>query len=439
MLYNLLGYIVPPIIFRVYFRRIYYSNLNLVPKDKPLILAGNHPNSFLDGVIVGSYLGQPIHFLVRADMFKNALIRWVLRELKVAPVYRIQEGYSNVHKNVETFSGVYEVLRKNEHMIVFSEGICVQEKRLQKLRKGTARMAFGAEETNGLDVHIVPVGLNYTYPSRFRKEIMISFAEPIKIKDFKEMYKANKAKAFIAFNKKLETAIRKEMVIIEDKKNELLIEKLFIIFRNNCLPSFFLWRSDSPERLRLEQSISEKINFLSKNSSSKIKSINKKVKNYFENLDKNKIEDKNFIRPGKFDFIKDFFILFGLPFFIFGYLSNIIPFLLPKYIVDKKVKDPKFYSAILVTIGSILYFIYFPIIMITSWFIGRWLGIFIGILVPIFGYLSLFYIEIFKDRFQFIRFNWLKRKNSLLIENLKDLRREIIRDVEKINYIFTTG
>ena len=68
-------------------------------------------------------------------------------------------------RTLKHFPAIYEVLKKNGNFIMFSEGICVQEKRLQKLRKGTARLAFGAEEKYGLDVHIVPVGINYTYPS----------------------------------------------------------------------------------------------------------------------------------------------------------------------------------------------------------------------------------------------------------------------------------
>ena len=85
-------------------------------------------------------------------MFKRPFARFLLRQLNVAPIYRLEEGLENVHKNLETFMGVYKILKKNGNMVVFSEGICVQEKRLQKLRKGTARMAFGAEEKYGLDI-----------------------------------------------------------------------------------------------------------------------------------------------------------------------------------------------------------------------------------------------------------------------------------------------
>ncbi|MCX6259862.1 MAG: 1-acyl-sn-glycerol-3-phosphate acyltransferase, partial [Bacteroidia bacterium] len=144
MFSRFLKFIVPPFTFRAFFRRIFYSNLKKVPLNKPLLFVGNHQNSFMDGILVGSYLPQPLHFTMRADMFRKPFARFCLRELNVSPVYRIEEGLENVHKNLEAFTSIYEVLKKNGNFIMFSEGICVQEKRLQKLRKGTARLAFGA-------------------------------------------------------------------------------------------------------------------------------------------------------------------------------------------------------------------------------------------------------------------------------------------------------
>ncbi|NMC41052.1 MAG: hypothetical protein GYA43_07755, partial [Bacteroidales bacterium] len=61
--YRFLTLILPPFTFRVFFRRIFYSNLKKVPLDKPLLFAGNHQNSFTDGMLVGAYLTQPINFL----------------------------------------------------------------------------------------------------------------------------------------------------------------------------------------------------------------------------------------------------------------------------------------------------------------------------------------------------------------------------------------
>lgn len=202
MVYRFLQFIIPPFTWRIYYRRIFYSNLKKVPLDKPLLFVGNHQNSFVDGILVGSYLPQPIHFTMRADMFRKRIARFFLRELNVSPVYRMEEGFENVHRNIEAFTEIYDVLKKNGNYIMFSEGICVQEKRLRKLRKGTARLAFGALEQFGLDVNIVPVGINYTYPSKFRKEVMINFHDAFSIKELIDIYKTQPAKALLRFNEK---------------------------------------------------------------------------------------------------------------------------------------------------------------------------------------------------------------------------------------------
>jgi glycerol-3-phosphate O-acyltransferase/dihydroxyacetone phosphate acyltransferase len=264
MFSRLLKYIIPPFTFRVFFRRIFYSNLKRVPLEKPLLFVGNHQNSFLDGILVGSYLPQPLHFLMRADMFRKPFARFCLKELNVAPVYRIEEGLENVHKNLETFSGIYNILKENGNLVVFSEGICVQEKRLQKLRKGTARMAFGAEEKFGIDVHIVPVGINYTYPSKFRKEVMINFHESFSIKELKEIYKTNPAKALLSFNERVDASLRKEVIIIEDPENDWLAEHILIMGRNNFILPLFRWRFDDDKRRMMEKTLCDKINHLGK-------------------------------------------------------------------------------------------------------------------------------------------------------------------------------
>lgn len=59
-------------------------------------------------------------------MFKNSVARFFLQELNVSPVYRFEEGLENVHKNLETFKGIYSILKQNGNYVVFSEGICVQ-------------------------------------------------------------------------------------------------------------------------------------------------------------------------------------------------------------------------------------------------------------------------------------------------------------------------
>jgi 1-acyl-sn-glycerol-3-phosphate acyltransferase len=432
MFSKFLKYIIPPFSFRVFFRRIFYSNLNKVPFEKPLLFVGNHQNSFMDGILVGSYLPQPLHFLMRADMFRKPFARFCLRELNVTPVYRIEEGIKNVHKNLETFTGIYNILKDNGNLVVFSEGICVQEKRLQKLRKGTARMAFGAEEKYGLDVHIVPVGINYTYPSKFRKEVMINFHESFSIKELKDNYKANPAKALIAFNEKVNTSLRKEVIIIEDPENDWLAEHLLIMERNNNLLPLFQWRFDTDDRRMLEKAVCEKINYLSKTSKESFNSLELKVKTYSESLSKNRLRDEYFARKLDYGFLRYFTIVAGFPVFIAGYLSNLIPFIVPKFICDKLIKDPRFYSSVYVSSGTVLYLIYFPVLLVLAEVFFGWTGFFIGLMVPFAGYMVLFYQEIFWERFHFLRYKWKSIQNPKSIERLALQRIDIITDLKNI-------
>jgi glycerol-3-phosphate O-acyltransferase/dihydroxyacetone phosphate acyltransferase len=433
MFSRFLKYILPPFTFRVFFRRIFYSNLKKVPLNKPLLFVGNHQNSFMDGILVGSYLPQPIHFTMRADMFRKSFARFCLHELNVAPVYRIEEGLENVLKNLDTFTDIYDILKKNGNFIMFSEGICVQEKRLQNLRKGTARLAFGAEEKYGLDVHIVPVGINYTYPAKFRKEVMINFHDPFSIKELKDLYKEHPAKALLAFNEKCAAGLRKEVIIIEDPANDWLAEKLFIITRNNLILPFFKWRFDSDDRRMLEKSVSEKINYLSNISQETIASLKQKVKEYTDLLDSNHLTDENVARKLDWGWLRYFTIIAGLPLFIAGYISNLLPFIIPRSICNKLIKDLRFFSSLYISSGTLLYLIYFPVILILAAVFAGWIGLLLGLFVPVTGYLVLFYQEIVKERFNRMRYWWKSVINKPLIDEITTRRLEIQKIVDNIS------
>ena len=432
MFSRFLKFIVPPFTFRAFFRRIFYSNLKKVPLNKPLLFVGNHQNSFMDGILVGSYLPQPLHFTMRADMFRKPFARFCLRELNVSPIYRLEEGLENVHKNLEAFSSIYEVLKKNGNFIMFSEGICVQEKRLQKLRKGTARLAFGAEQKFGLDVHIVPVGINYTYPSRFRKEVMINFHDSFSINELKEAYKEHPAKALIAFNEKCDISLKKEVIIIEDPKNDWLAEQLLKMERHNMILPFFRWRFDTDDRRQAEKRVSEKINQLSRTSPADLESLSKKVENYVNLLAKTRLRDENVARKLDWGLLRYFALIAGLPLFVAGLISNLIPFVIPKFICDKFIKDPRFYSSVYISSGTVLYLIYFPVILILAAIFAGWTGFLLVLLVPLAGYFVLFYQEIFWERMRTLRFNMKKTSNPDLIKSLTSQRKEILGELDKI-------
>jgi 1-acyl-sn-glycerol-3-phosphate acyltransferase len=153
----------------------------MLKQKGPLLLACNHPNSFLDALILGSFFRRPVHFLARGDAFKNAVVKKILDRLNVIPIYRLSEGKEHLALNDHTFGKCAQVLKEGGIVLIFSEGLCLNQWKLRALKKGTARIAISAWQHPGICdyLKVVPVAFNYSTFTRFRKNVVIVFGEPL--------------------------------------------------------------------------------------------------------------------------------------------------------------------------------------------------------------------------------------------------------------------
>lgn len=84
----------------------------------------------------------------------------------------------------EVYAQVFEHLSHGNCIGVFSEGGSHDRPDLLPLKAGVALMALGAmDSTPGLNVKIVPVGMNYFHAHKFRSRALLEFGEPIEIDD----------------------------------------------------------------------------------------------------------------------------------------------------------------------------------------------------------------------------------------------------------------
>ena len=159
---------------RIFCRKMIINNRTLLKEKGPLILACNHPNSFLDAVILDVLFQQPIWSLTRGDAFINKPVNKILTTLKMLPVYRPSEGVENLSENYKTFDACIDIFRNGGIVLIFSEGLCENEWHLRSLKKGTARLAIKCQDEN-IPLKILPVGINYSSYRRFGKNIFINF------------------------------------------------------------------------------------------------------------------------------------------------------------------------------------------------------------------------------------------------------------------------
>ena len=240
---------------RIHFKRIFIQSLQHVPRKGAAILACNHPNSFLDAIVVALTLKRDIHFLVRSDVFRKPLAAAILKRLNMIPIYRLEEGAENLERNKGTFELCNSILDKGGIILIFSEGNCVVEKRLRALRKGTARIWLGAMEQRKWEnpIPVIPVGINYTHPYYFRGELMLNFGKACEFGNLETVWQQEPAKAIRLFNEVLYGGMQRELLIIPDHAADEGAEVLLDFCRSEVrYPLVKVWYKE-PHRFKKEK------------------------------------------------------------------------------------------------------------------------------------------------------------------------------------------
>lgn len=150
-------------------------------KKGPLLLVANHPNSFLDAIIIAAHFDQPVHFLARGDAFRKPWHRTLLSLLHMVPIYRLSEGRENLHLNEYAFERSQQLLREGQIVLIFIEGICLNTHQLQPFKKGAARIALTAVKEK-IALGIMPIGISYDNFSAIGKSVRIETASNIDAK-----------------------------------------------------------------------------------------------------------------------------------------------------------------------------------------------------------------------------------------------------------------
>jgi hypothetical protein len=141
--------------------KIHLKNKQLFTTKGPLLIIANHPNSFLDALIIGSYYHRRVYFLARGDAFKKPIHRFILESLNMIPVYRLREGKAYLHLNAYAFNKSIDLLSKGYAVLVFIEGICINSNELQPFKKGTARILEGIQKLNiQPKIHLTGIAYN---------------------------------------------------------------------------------------------------------------------------------------------------------------------------------------------------------------------------------------------------------------------------------------
>ena len=261
MLYSILKVIVR-LAAKIFCRKIIINKPELLNEKGPMILACSHPNSFLDAVLMDILFEQPIWSLTRGDAFLNKRITNLFYKLKMLPVYRPSEGVENLSENYKTFDSCIELFKRDQIVLIFSEGLCVNEWHLRSLKKGTARLAYKCQQEN-IPLKILPVGINYSSFKRFGKNLFVNLGNIFTANDLDK--NLSDGVWYQVFNNRLQQELRPLVYEIEKedkaKQKELLkikiplFKKIFL-----AIPAAIGWLVHAPFYLPIKYWVHKKYN-----------------------------------------------------------------------------------------------------------------------------------------------------------------------------------
>jgi len=422
----------------LFYKQVHVTGLENIPENEAIIFVGNHQNAIMDAMaVICAKNWQPV-FLTRSDVFTNPIIMKILLTHKLLPVYRIRDGKESLKKNEEIFQKNVDILKNKKILGLFPEANHEGKRKLRTIHKGISRIAFQAEEDSDfkLNLHIVPFGVNYSNYFNFRSILLLNFGKPFQIADLKQEFIENPNAAHNEVRQRVADGIKPLIINIENDKFYNLYDNLREIYDFTMLKRLNLQKNNFQYKFIADKKLISALDSYDEENLLEMEELNKKVEEYTNGLNKNKLKDSLFEKPKSWLklILRFVFKLVTFPLFLYGEINNFIPFNFPK-LITRKLKDKNFISSITFSVWLFIYPFYYLILFVLAWvFVDivwfKWVYL---LTLPFTGHFAYWYIKTTLKDFQVLRY-YLNSDSDKII-TLQKMRNEIISKVDEIlNY-----
>jgi glycerol-3-phosphate O-acyltransferase/dihydroxyacetone phosphate acyltransferase len=356
--------------------RIFYRKTVVVGRDRlstkgPLILLSNHPSTVMDPFNVVARSKREVYFLANASLFKHPLASWILSTLYCIRVERNQDVDGRPLRNEKAFAHSIRFLADQGCLYVAPEGTSEVERRLRKVKTGTARIALAAEAAHGfqLGVQVLPVGLNYSDPTAFRSNVVVEAGELIRVADFKDLYEQDEWEGVRALTIAIRDGLREKIVHTENEEEDSALRAMEGVAETQ----FPVRLQHRPARSR---GLLEHLRHNPTQQSD--------LRTYDQFLSRNVVSDEAVagqpIKKGRW-----WLFLWGLPLAVFGLINHLLPCGIPWLLNDRLNRWPC-YDATYKYVSGLVIFPLFYILQIKwifNWTSWGWVYLF---LLPLSGW-----------------------------------------------------
>jgi 1-acyl-sn-glycerol-3-phosphate acyltransferase len=406
-------------------KRVIVTGRELIPNDRPIIFAANHQNALMDPLALVCTNPLQTLWLARADIFKSKFTKPILKFMKMLPIYRIRDGKLNLNNNEEVFDQVTKVLENGGSTALFPEAAHSGKRQMLPHKKAIPRIALEAEAKNNfqLGLRIVPVGIYYDHYWNFNRTLMVQYGESIGISGYKERYAENSQYAMISLRDEIHSILLPLTMQINSGPYYRDYEDIRMVAGEEYSHYHFFSNNPWLQQFYSEQDLVKKIEKLEIAQPDSFDSLRNKTAAYIGGLKKFGYSDLQLGKAGRTGFFKLLIQLCGallsFPLLVAGFLTCVIPYVLPRVILTRKVKDPAFKSTFIFVSGLLLFPMFF---LAESLLIGALSGSF---LAAVFSFVAMPFTG--KLAFNLFEFD----RNLIRMIKLKTVHKTVFRQLGK--------
>jgi 1-acyl-sn-glycerol-3-phosphate acyltransferase len=337
-----------------FFKAVTVRHPERVPREGPALLCINHPNNFIDSLVVGAAVRRKVHYMATAAMFRNPLVARFLSAAGAIPVYRKQDDPDKMDKNADTFAACAAAFERGAVVAIYPEGTTHAEARVQRIKTGAARIGLAWEALHPRTLTMLPVGLTFEARKSFRARVLISFGPSVPLHAYVGAYRDNPVKAVDALTRHLQDAMEAEVVNVERIDDARLLQSIEALYRDVLAREVMEARGVGPREVdlvRLSRSIVEAIAWFKAREPARVEAIWQRIRTYRALLAEYHLRDET-VRarlerlPTRKRLVYSWDAIVGLPFFLYGAVVNLVPYLLPRWLARRMARKETDYATV---------------------------------------------------------------------------------------------
>ena len=323
-----------------FFRSVDVRHPERVPADGPVLLCINHPNNFIDSLLVGGAVPRKVHYLATAALFRNRLIARFLLACGAIAVYRKQDDPDKMQKNADTFEACFQAFGEGRLVAIYPEGTTHAEVRVQRIKTGAARLALGYESERPGALRVIPVGLNFDARKSFRGRVLVSFGPAIPVTPYLDAYRRDPVKAVEALTDAIQWGIEAEVVHVERIDESRLVNAIQELYRDELVRELREERGLAERQIdlvRLSRAIVDSTNYFKQRDPERVERIWQSIQSYRALLAEYRVKDEAVRarlerRRPRQRIRRGWEAIAGFPFFVYGAAVNFLPYWIPRWV-----------------------------------------------------------------------------------------------------------